>query len=160
MFRAELEKKLKEIFGVAVSFNEPGESHEQNILFVEINSATERITKGQAYARVEARIYMFAQPSALPFGFFAKRIQAAARATTQPFFFFDVDTIVGNSPARMLNLSEVMARFVYLHSSQYDPNHGTMPEPEWSEEFTLNPLDSGDGRVIQSGDGQSIGVNK
>lgn len=161
MFRAELETKLKQIFGVPkVTFSVPGESHEQNTLFVEIQSAPARISKGRAVARISGALTVFAHGDTFPFGFFAKRISNASPENLSQFFFHDLDVQALNSPARLQNISEIRGSFVYLYSAQYDPNHGAMTDIEWTEEYILNPLATGDGQLLDTGDDQSIGVNK
>ena len=127
MFRKEMAARLSRIFGLTkVSYDEPGESFEQDTLFVEIEECLSRATEGKAYAKVTGSVVIFSQRDKLPYGFFAKRLAQAALADTKPFFFFDVDVDALNSPARMQNISERRARFVYLYSAQYDPNQGAL----------------------------------
>jgi hypothetical protein len=120
-------EKLKRIFGVAkVSYDSPGESFEQDAVFVEIEECLSRATEGRAYAKVTGAVVMYSERDKLPYGFFAKRIAQAKLEDTQPFFFFDIDVDALNSPARLQNISERRARFVYLYSAQYDPNQGEL----------------------------------
>lgn len=125
MFRKEMGEKLKEIFGVKkVTFDQPGESYEQDTLFVEIEECLTRASHGRATAKVTGSVVIFSERDKLPYGFFAKRIAQAPGAATRDFFFFDTDVDALNSPARLQNISERRSRFVYLYSAQYDPNNG------------------------------------
>lgn len=122
-----MSSKLKTIFGVKkVTFDEPGESYEQDTLFVAIEECQSRATQGKAFAKVTGAIVMFSQHDKLPYGFFAKRVAQAPLEATKSFFFFDVDVDVLSSPARQHNISERRTRFVYLYSAQYDPNQGSL----------------------------------
>lgn len=132
MFRRELAEKLKAIFGVEkVSFDEPGDSFEQDTLFVEILESQSNTGQGRATAKVNGAIVMYSQHNKLPYGFFNKRLQNADPALTKPFFFFDIDVDAQNSPARLQNISERRASFVYLYSAQYDPNQGQLTSVEF-----------------------------
>lgn len=127
MFRTELEAKLKQIFGLKkVTFDVPGDSHEQDTLFVEVMENRTRITGNKATAKVQGALTVFAHGDRLPFGFFAKRIALADPELTKDFFFFDLDVNVLSSPARLQDLSEIRGRFVYLYSAQFDPNKGEL----------------------------------
>lgn len=136
MFRAELAEKLTQIFGFKkTTFDAPSVSSttgtfEQETLFVEINEARSRVTEGKAFAKILGSIVCFSQMEKLPFGFFNKKIQQAPYALTKPFFFFDIDLNPANSPARIQNITERRARFVYLYSGQYDPDHGELTSLE------------------------------
>ncbi len=127
MFKAEMTKKLKGIFGVSkVTFDEPGDSFEQDCIFVEVQECFSNTGQGRASAKVAGALVMFSQNEKLPFGFFNKRLQNAKAELTKDFFFFDIDVDAKNSPARLQNISERRASFVYLYSAQYDPNQGEM----------------------------------
>ncbi len=161
MFRVELETRLKRIFGLPkVTFSMPGESYEQDTLFVEVKSSPARVTKGNVYAKVTGSIYIFSQNQNFPFGFFAKRIQNAELEDTKDFFFFDMDQNALNSPARLQNISEIRGRFMFLYSAQYDPNQGVITSVGWTEDYILNPLATGDGQLLDLGEGDKLGVSK
>ena len=132
MFRKEMADKLKTIFGVKkVTFDQPGESYEQDVIFVEIEECLSRASQGRSYAKVTGSIVMFSERDKLPYGFFAKRIAQAPGDATKSFFFFDTDVDALNSPARLQNISERRSRFVYLYSAQYDPNQGELTSIEF-----------------------------
>ena len=127
MFKKEMQEKLKAIFGVSkVTFDEPGDSFEQDCIFVEIEKCVSSTGEGLATSKVSGNIVMFSEHGKLPFGFFNKRIQQSDSVHTAPFFFFDMDVETQNSQARFVNVAERRVSFVYLYSGQYDPNQGEM----------------------------------
>ncbi len=129
MFRTEMKEKLREIFGLAkVSYDEPGESFEQDTLFIQIQECQSRTGQGRATAKVRGSLVVYSQNNKLAFGYFNKRLQNAKPELVKDFFFYDIDVDALNSPARLLNISERRASFVYLYSSQYDPNQGLLNE--------------------------------
>lgn len=134
MFREELKKRFSEIFGFAkTTFDVPSESFEQDTLFIEVRDCFARSGQGRATARVTGDIIIFTQREKMPFGFFSKRIAQAKAALTNDLVFYDTDREVLGSSARMQNISERRTSFLFLFSTQYDPNHGSMTEIEFSE---------------------------
>ncbi len=134
MFRSDLKEKLSKIFGMQkTTFDAPSESHEQDSLFIEIEECQSRTGEGSASARVTGSIVVFSQDNKLPYGFFNKRLQQAKPEHTKDLFFFDIDVDALNSPARIQNISERRAKFVYLYSAQYDPNQGSLTSLEFEE---------------------------
>lgn len=135
MFRKELEKRLKNIFGFRkISFDAPSESFEQDTLFVDISEVRTNAAPGKASAYVRGSLSVFSQNDKLPYGYFNKRLQTASASLTKSLFFYDIDTNVLNSPARMQNISERRTSFVFLYSEQYDPNRGQLTQVNYSEE--------------------------
>lgn len=127
MFRNDLKDKLQAIFGFQkVTFDAPSDSFEQEVAFVEVNDCRTAAAFGHASARVNGTVTVYTQSNKLPFGFFNKKIQQADHSLTKDFFFFNLDVDVANSPARLQNICERRASFVYLHSAQYDPDQGSM----------------------------------
>lgn len=127
MFKKEMEAKLKAIFGVRkVTFDEPGDSYEQDTIFVQVLESRANTGQGKATAKVTGAIVMFSQHGKLPYGFFNKKLQQAPAAMTKDFFFYDIDTEPQNSPARFQNIAERRASFIYLYSAQYDPKQGSI----------------------------------
>jgi len=131
VFRAEISQKLAAIFGFRkTTFDAPsvgpGGAPEQDTLFIEISEARTRATEGKVYSEVKGSIIVFAQMDKLPFGYFNKRIQKASHELTKGFIFFDIDLNPISSPARIQNITERRVRFVYLYSSDYDPEHGEL----------------------------------
>lgn len=122
MFESELKTKFEQIFGVKVDFAKPGESLEQECLFVEIENTVDRIKDGREISKVTGNAVLFGNADKIPFGFFSKQIAKADPALTAPFFFFDFESnnpIFGNKVGRGLS-------FVYFYEGQYDPKIGTI----------------------------------
>lgn len=132
MFRKEMQDKLKAIFGVKkVTYDEAGDSYEQDCIFVEILNCQSNTGQGKATAKVTGALVMYSQNNKLPYGFFNKKLQQASKELTKNFFFFDIDVEAQNSPARLQNISERRANFIYLYSAQYDPNQGSLTSVEF-----------------------------
>src|SRR5690606_34281477 len=85
-----------------------------------------RASKGILGAKVTGSVTIFSQVDKLPYGFFAKRIEQAKLEHTRDIFFFDVDTDVASSPARIQNIAERRCTFVYLYRAPYNPAKGQM----------------------------------
>lgn len=127
MFRKELEEKLKDIFGLRkVTFDAPGESFEQDTLFVEVTEAPSRFTQGKAYTKVLGNLVIYSQHGKLPYGYFMKRLQQAKPELTKNLFLFDADQDIAASGARLQNVEERRSKFMYLYSAQYDPDQGSL----------------------------------
>ncbi len=131
MFRKELISKLEDIFQFKkTTFDAPSESFEQDTLFVEISDVVCRISNGKSYAKVDGAVIVYTENDKLPYGFFNRKVELADKDLTREFFFFDVDKNAANSPARMQNISERRAKFVYLYSATTDLNLGQLTELE------------------------------
>ncbi len=155
MFREELTEKLKAIFGFEkVSFDAPGESFEQDTLFVQVHEAPARVTGKLITAKVSGALVIHSQREKLPYGFFTKRMEKAESALTADLFLFDVDRDIATSPAKTVNLCERRCRFLYLFSAQHDPNKGEISGVGF--EFTTPALDVGDGSALATGDGNVV----
>lgn len=139
MFKADLARRLKLIFGVSkVTFNAPDmDAPEQDCIFVEVVEAVCRMSgkdDGLQTAKVTGNIIMFSQAEKLPYGFFAKRVEQANFGLTKNFFF-EKEIDVLNSPARLINISERRITFLFLYDAQYDPNRGELTSLETELEF-------------------------
>ena len=132
MFRADLQRRIEEIFGFKkTTLNAPSDEFEQDTLFIEVNFGNTKVSGkqgSQQTARVVGRLIVYSQDNRLPFGFFAKRIDRASKDTTKPFFFYDIDLDDPASPARIQNIHERTVSFVFLYESQYDPDKGQITE--------------------------------
>ncbi len=158
MVRGDLEKKLKRIFGLEVSSAEPG-SYEQDTLFVEVESCREHPSKGFTAGKILGNIVLFVQADKAPLGFFAKRINNTPAGDKKGFFFFEVDTEILNSQARIQNISERRCKFQYLYEEQYDPARKSMSDEGFQfQTEQIQYIDTGDGRVQATGDGPVIGA--
>ncbi len=133
MFESTLEEKLKRIFDVKkVTFAEPGESAEQECIFIGVEHSTNAIKDKRAKAKVTGTISMFGNADKLPFGFFSKRIAQADASDTVDLFFHDFES----NTRRYQNLVQRACSFVYFFDSQYDPDTGTITSIDLSTEET------------------------
>lgn len=122
MIEQKIEDHFKAIFGVKkVSFDEPGESHEQDCLFVEIENSRNQPKDGHLVAQVSGKAMMIATNDKLPLGFFSGKIDKA-KEHTKDFFFSDFET----NTRRFRNLVQRGFSFVYFFDGQYDPDLGTI----------------------------------
>lgn len=131
MFEKELQDKLSQIFLFKkTTYDAPSEAFEQDVLFIDIERANSRIMQGKAVSRVEGMLTVYSNK--LQYGYFNKKIQMADFSLTKDFLFFDMDLSPATSPARIQNISERRARFIYLFSGQYDPSQGELTSVEFS----------------------------
>lgn len=126
---ADLEKtmseKLQKIFKAKkVTFAEPGESQEQECLFIEVENCIGRIKDGREVARVSGNCTMFGNADKMPFNFFAKCIDQATADLKKEFAFFEFE----QNTKIYQNIVQRAFRFVYFYDSQYDPDTGTITE--------------------------------
>lgn len=123
MFEAELQSKLKAIFGAQkVSYDSPGDASEQECLFIEVETANVRITDGKQRAKVSGNCVMFGDNNKLPFGYFTKAIAKADASLTKDLFFFDFE----ENTRRFKGIVQRGFSFVYFFHSQFDPDIGTI----------------------------------
>lgn len=133
MFEAELEQKFKDIFGVKkVTYDTPGESEEQNTLFVQIEEPKFTFSDKNVKALVNGRAVLTGRNDALPFGFFSKCIANASNALTKDLFFSDFET----NTQRLQNIVQRGFSFTYFFNSQHDPAVGTITSVTTSVEET------------------------
>ncbi len=134
MFRKELTARFEKIFGLKkVTFAAPSDSFEQDTLFIEIQAVRSNGGEGTMAAKVTGSVFTYSQADKLPYGFFAKRIAQAAPELVADLFFFDLDRETLVSQARLQNIGERRASFVFLYEAQYDPNQGSVASFELSE---------------------------
>lgn len=123
MFEKELADKFKAIFSLEkVTYDTPGESREQDTLFIEIENCQTKVTDGQVKGVATGNAVIFQKNSAVPFGFFQKAIARAPAELTKDLFFFDIE-------ANTLRYRDIVQRgfsFTYLFSSQFDPATGSI----------------------------------
>lgn len=125
MFERALEDLFKEIFLVKkTSFNLPGESQEQDCLFIDIENSRNTIKDGKAIAMVSGNAFMFGTADKLPFGFYSKKIERADKTKTKDLFFFDIEV----NTRRYQDIIQRGFSFVYFFSGQYDPEIGIINE--------------------------------
>lgn len=137
MFKKDLQDRLEKIFGLDKStYLAPSTSFEQDTLFIQIDTASPRVTgmqSGRETAKVMGSLTVYSQANRLPFGFFNKAIERATPELTKPFFFYDIDVDLASSPAREQNIHERRTSFVFLYDAQYDPNRGELTDFELQE---------------------------
>lgn len=131
MFEKELKDRLTKIFAVKkATYAAPSESGEQDVLFINIEQASNVINQGRAKSMVRGSIAMIGNADKLPFGFFSKRINAADPADTKPLTFYDFET----NTQRYQNLVQRTCSFVYFFNGEYDPEAGSITSVEFTEE--------------------------
>lgn len=125
MFKHELTDRLGKIFGFSrVTFDAPTNSHEQDTLFIQIDSPLVRVTGKKVVARVQGSVILYVQEDRLSYGMLAKRIAHADPSLTKDFFFHDIDQNLEASPATRENITERRVSFVFFYSADFDPNQG------------------------------------
>lgn len=123
MFEDKLEKKFKSIFGVKkVTYAEPGESQEQETIFINVEEPKFKFSDKQATAMVTGQAVMFGRNDALTFGFFAKCISKASNDLTKDLFFENLDS----NTKRFGDIVQRGFSFTYFFDSQFDPAVGTI----------------------------------
>lgn len=131
MFERSLEEKLKSIFDLdKVSYNLPSDEREQEVIFIEVQTARNQIKDKLQLSRVTGQIRVFAQLDKLPYGYFTKKISEADKTLTKDLFFYDIEDNAGT----FMNVCERSMSFLYLFKSQYDPNQGLLNELETTVE--------------------------
>ena len=138
MFKKDLKKRLEKIFGFAkTTYDAPSEAFEQDTLFITVASSVARTGSGKATATVTGFLTVYSKKDSLPYGYFNKRIGQAQKENpelTKPLFFFDMDTDVANSPARLIDIAERRVSFKFQFSEQYDPEQGSLTEVNFCNE--------------------------
>jgi hypothetical protein len=131
MFEASLKTKFDQIFGLKfpTTFDDVGESEEQDRIFVNVASCLPSIRDGLALERVQGEAFVYASSEKLPFGFFSKCIRNADKELTKDLFFYDLET--NNKTDN--NIVRRSFRFVYFFTEQYDPRIGTITSVDLSE---------------------------
>lgn len=133
MFEKELAEKMKAIFAVdEVNYDAPGDSREQNKLWLEIESPKFTFTDKKAKAIVTGKGTIFGRNDALTYGFFAKAIANAKNELTKDLFFSDFET----NSNRFRDIVERGFSFTYFFNSQFDPAIGNMTSVDINIEET------------------------
>lgn len=131
MFEKALAEKFKKIFKVKkVSFDQPGESLEQECLFIEIESAKISIKDDRAKAMVNGNALINSTNEKLPFAYYSKNIAEASVDDTKDLFFYDFE----NNTRIYRDKVQRAFSFVYFFDSQYDPETGNITSIEFIEE--------------------------
>lgn len=123
MFEESLKYIIKEILDIdKVVYDKPGDSQEQECVFIIIDNSRNKITDKKQRAKVTGTIRVFAELEKLPYGYFSKKIAEAPNNLTRNLFFYDFEDNVGTFG----NIVERSASFVYLFNSQFDPSLGNI----------------------------------
>lgn len=134
MFEKALEQKFKALFGVKkVDFALPGESQEQECLFVNIEDAKPMYKDGKVNYKVQGVGSIFGNAKKLPFGFFSNQItNPRLKDLTHDIFFYELEA----NTRTYRDIVERSFSFVYFFSSQYDPKIGTITSLD--QDITIN----------------------
>lgn len=112
---------FKAIFDVKkVVFDTPGDSQEQDCIFIEVETSRNTFKDGRAISKVTGNMIMFGPNDKLTLGFFSRAIDKAKPTLTKPLFFFDFE----ENTKRIRNIVQRSVSFVYFFDSQYDPDTG------------------------------------
>ena len=112
---------FEQIFQVKkVVFDTPGESQEQDCIFIEVENSRNNFKDGRWISKVTGNMIMFAPNDKLMLGFFSKAIAKAPANLTRPLFFEDFE----ENTKRIQNIVQRSVSFVYFFDSQYDPETG------------------------------------
>ena len=123
MFEKALIDKFKAIFGIEkITYDVPGDSREQNCLFIEIENSKNTFKDGKQLAMVTGNAVIFGPSGKIPFGFFSKAIINADPSLTKDLFFFDIEA----NTQRFRDIVQRGFSFTYFFNSQYDPAIGTI----------------------------------
>lgn len=133
MFRNELERRMKTIFGLGkTTFDAPSDQFEQDTLFIQVDRVLPSIKDGREVAAVYGVITVYSQKNKMPFGYFDKRIANAKNVDKKGLHFYDFEEDVANSPSRIINIGERKRSFLFLYDAQYDPNQGELTSVEFT----------------------------
>jgi hypothetical protein len=129
MFKSSLSTRLSSIFDIRrVSFDEPGDTREQDKIFVEIDSVRPQGTYDgkKLKAVINGKITIFAQSKKLPFGFFQKKLYNCNKDMQKDLFFYNFDNNVTYLGAE--GLTERSCNFQFNYTEDFDPDKGYIEE--------------------------------
>lgn len=123
MYEKALSEKLKAIFEVKkTDYGLPGESQEQECLFINIEKSQVQPKDGMVKIKVTGTVLMYAFNQKLPFGYFNLQIAKAPNALTHDIFFYDFE----ENTRSFRDIVQRSLSFVYFFSSQHDPSIGNI----------------------------------
>lgn len=122
MFEKDMKERLQRIFDLPVSYSEPGESNEQEKIFVQINRARPKIKDGKELCMVEAEVSVFGSLDKMPYGYFSKAIDRSDPDDRSRFFFFEFE----QNTQIFQNIVQRSFSLVFFYSGQYDPEQGSI----------------------------------
>lgn len=130
MFENDLKTTIARIFDLnRVTFDDPGESNEQECQFIRVSNPRVSIAEKRQRAQVEGQLVVYANSDKLPFGYFNKQIAKCLNADSLKFFFHNIDV---NVPITN-NIVKRTVDFVFFYDSQFDPNQGTITSVNFQE---------------------------
>lgn len=130
MFKEFLKESLKKIFQLSkVTYDLPGESREQECLFVDVQSARNSIGKKKECSIVRGTIILYGSSDKIPFGFFSKKINQADAELTSNLCFYNMD----ENTRTIQNIVERRCNFIFLYSNEYDPEGGSLTSLDFDE---------------------------
>ncbi len=133
MFENDLKARLQRIFDFKKTrYDDPGDSLEQECLFVNIDHAKCKVSDKTQRARVTGQFVVYGSFDKLPFGYFEKQIAKADSEDTVRFFFYETD----HSLPMIDNIVRRSSRFVFFYDAQYDPDIGTITDIDIQESET------------------------
>jgi hypothetical protein len=131
VFEKQLESKFLKIFNCKkVTFDQPGQSQEQECLFVEIEIAKNIVKDGQVISKISGSASMFGNNDKLTFGYFSKRIAKSDPDDTKSLFFYDIES----NTKRFQNIVQRGFSFIYFFNSQFDPETGSIDSVTFTTE--------------------------
>lgn len=114
--------RLKRIFDLdKVSYDLPGESQEQEGLFISVDKAHCKTVDARQIAKVEGKLTVYAEAGKMPFGYLAKQLAKADLADVRGFFFGPEE-----NEGTFMTIVKRSFAFTFLFDSQYDPDIGSI----------------------------------
>jgi len=130
MFKKNMKAKLERIFDVhKVTFDKPGSTKEQNILFVELSEPKMRVRKKTAVGKVSGVLRIFNPGTKMPFGWWQQQLHKCVAADQRDFHFHNFD----KSEQVTGDIVERSCEFTYFFSEQFDPKSGLINSITLSE---------------------------
>lgn len=130
--KIELKEKLGRIFDMKTTFDSPGESNEQEAIFIEVENIRGKVKDGLYTGRINGQIFVYGNTTKLPLGYFSKQIDQASSADKSDFWFDPAEQNING----FRNIAQRSLGFVYFFSGQYDPEVGTITSIENDIEVT------------------------
>lgn len=128
MLQDEVIKLFKDIFDLKkVTFDEAGETFEQDTLFVTVESYRESVKDGEVKGILRGTAKIYSQSKKIPYGFFNRKLTEASLDLTKNLFFTDFES---NTNVYQ-NLVERSFSFTYFYTTQYDPEKGELTTIEF-----------------------------
>lgn len=120
-----MENQLKEDLAIIfkpekVTFGQPSDIKEQQVLFINIEKSDVRYKKKLKRYKVEGKLTMFAQSEKMPGDYYSTHVYEMPKALQARFFFSEFDA----NTKYYQNLVQRDVSFIYFYETQYDPDTG------------------------------------